>query len=365
MYKKKSKKITFIIDSLGNGGAENVCVTLANKLVNRGWDIKLCLLKSVKNSLIHKLDKKIQIETLNIKSLRTGWIKILSYLRNDKPKKIMCFFYQTAILLIILRMFRMIKTTLIIRNVSTLSRKHAMFKDAYHKHFLRLLAKCTYSKANHIIAQSEGMKSDLIKNYKVPKEKIKVIYNPFKSSIEDETITDIPPQVDVLCVGRLVKVKGYEDAIKAISILKTQGKIVTLRIIGNGPEKENLIQLAHTLNVFNQINFYGEVEDIKKFYMSTKLTLLTSRYEGFPNILVESIFCRTPIVAYDCESGPREIITEQNGILVPEKNIDLLSEAIDIALHKEWDKKAIFESAQKYKSDEIINQYEKILMSNY
>ena len=253
----KSKEITFIIDSLGQGGAENVCVTLSNGLCERGWTVRLCVLTSKNKDLLNQVNNNIKVDFLDVKNLRSGWWKVLKYMRHNRPDKVVCFFHQTSILLLLFKAMFLINTKPIVRNVSTLSCKHAMYKDFYHSHFLRILTKIIYPMANVIIAQSDGMKDDLVKHYNVPSSKIRIIHNPVKASIEKQIThtDDKPPLVDILCVGRLVKVKGYEDAIKALSMLKAENKKFTLRFIGDGPEKNNLMTLAKDLNVIDQIDF--------------------------------------------------------------------------------------------------------------
>lgn len=129
----------------------------------------------------------------------------------------------------------------------------------------------------------------------------------------------------VLAVGRLTKVKGFDLLLEAWAKVcqKNQGWI--LRIVGDGEERENLQNLANHLCISDRVDFVGKVDDVAEYYKTSSFLCLSSRNEGLPMVMLEAQAFGLPIVAFDCDTGPAEIIEHgKNGYLVENQNVDLL-----------------------------------------
>lgn len=356
-----NKKITFLINNLRGGGAENVCVTLANGFVGNGIDVDLVVL-SLDGAVRDKdLDKKINLINLNTKNARKSFGTIKNYIQENKTKKILVFNFQLAILLVWMRLFFNMKFKLFARNINTLSKKAKNETSFWHKYMTHFLVKIFYKKVDLVICQSDGMAVDLIKNYHFKEDKIITINNPINQKVENYIKENPNAKMNtsdkmILFIGRLEKQKGLHYLLEAFSKLKN--KEVVLKILGKGSLELELKKLAKELKIEDRVIFEGFKTEIIPYILDAKAVVLTSLYEGFPNVLVESIALGTPVVSFDCQSGPSEIIEDgTNGFLVEYLNVEDLATMLDSALGQEWDEKVIKESAKKYSSDGIVSRY--------
>ena len=360
----KNKEVFFLINSLGGGGAEGVCVNLANSLCDRGWRVTLVVLHL--NNAVRQKDLKegVYLVVLGKNHARTALIALANFLRHHKPKKILVFNHQLAVLLVLLRVVLLFDFKIIARNINTLSQKKAGETSFWHKHIVQGLTKLFYGKVDRVIAQSQGMAEDLVCFYGVTESKIKVIYNPVANAIKNYHPTLQPEKKDyLLCVGRLEEQKSFHYAISAFAAIAPYYPNLRLKIVGKGSLESKLKEQAHTLGVADRVDFEGYQTDMIPYYLNAKATLLTSLYEGFPNVLVESIALGTPLVAFDCQSGPSEIVVVGvNGYLVKNKNIEHLKECMKTTLSHVWNVDSIVETSKRFSRVEILDKYEKVLL---
>ncbi len=135
----------------------------------------------------------------------------------------------------------------------------------------------------------------------------------------------------VLGVGRMNEpIKQFDKLILCYSKSNLPNNDVKLVLLGDGILKKDLQKLCKKLNMEDKVLFYGQVADVNLFYKNAIFTILSSKNEGFPNVLIESLACETPVISFDCESGPKEIVQHRiNGLLVENQNEVKLKEAIN------------------------------------
>ncbi len=125
-------------------------------------------------------------------------------------------------------------------------------------------------------------------------------------------------------------IKQFDRLIIAYSKSHLPQKSIDLVIIGEGKNKEKYIELAKNHGVESRVKFLGHKENPFPYYKNAIFTVLSSRNEGFPNVLIESLATETPVVSFDCFSGPNEIIQNgENGILVANQDFEKLTQAMD------------------------------------
>lgn len=167
----------------------------------------------------------------------------------------------------------------------------------------------------------------------------------------------------VISVGRLTQVKGYDLLIEAWKKVCDQNPDWKLYIVGSGEEKQNLEMLATQLGIIDRIKFTGQTTDVRTFYEKSSIFCLSSRNEGLPMVLLEAQAYGLPIVAFDCDTGPSEIVVnKENGFLVPNGNIESLAYHLNEIINFENEKyeKMVFESflsTQNFKIENILNKW--------
>jgi GalNAc-alpha-(1->4)-GalNAc-alpha-(1->3)-diNAcBac-PP-undecaprenol alpha-1,4-N-acetyl-D-galactosaminyltransferase len=138
----------------------------------------------------------------------------------------------------------------------------------------------------------------------------------------------VPEQPFILAIGRLSEQKGFDLLLEAHRRAGLAGAGWRLVILGEGPERKALEGQARALGIGDMVSFPGFV-DIGPFLRKAGFFVLSSRYEGFPNVLMEAMQLGLPCISFDCPSGPCDLVTnEQNGLLLPPQDVSSLSAAL-------------------------------------
>ena len=360
---RELKKITFFISSLNGGGAEGVCINLANALSKRGWNIAIVILNLNNAEYKDRIEDSVELISLNVSNSRYAFFKMRKLLLNNNIQKVVAFDYIMTILLVLIRVTLKSKFYIIMRNINTLSQKKNMKKTFKQKIVYSLLNKIFY-KVDHIVNQCNAMKDDLLSLHSLNPKNISVIYNPVNKRIEDTSInsSDIKKEDFFLCVGRLEKQKSFEYAIKAFANISKLHPNFRLKIVGKGSLETYLRKITIECGIENKIDFEGFQQDIIPYYQKATATVLTSMYEGFPNVLIESITLGTPVISFNCPSGPKEIIEDGvNGYLVEYQDIDDLSLKMLKVIENKLDSKIIVSTSKKYSVENTITKWENLL----
>ncbi|BDX03991.1 glycosyl transferase [Marinomonas pontica] len=363
------KKITLLISSLSGGGAEGVCVNVANGLAESGWQVDLVVLHTNNAAYLERVSQKVNLVVLGVNHARNAPLPLLRYIRKHKPAKLLVFNYELAVILVMLRSLFRLKTKIIARNINTFSKNTTKPQGIWRGYIVKPLINHFYGKCDHIINQCQAMRDDLVSVFPHLADKTSVIYNPVAKHVEDyaraHDLTQVVKQDYLLCVGRLEKQKAFHYAIEGFSGIASDFPNLRLKIVGQGSLEQSLKQCARDFGVANRVDFEGFQADMIPYYLHAKATLLTSLYEGFPNVLIESITLGTPVVAFDCPSGPREIIQEGvNGYLVKHQCKDSIVMALNKMQCNKFDTETLLATAQANSIRTILSNYEHMI-GNY
>lgn len=348
----------FILPDLETGGAERIVTTIANHLSRDRFEPKILLLRK-QGGYLDFLKKDIEIIDLNIERIRNSLKPILSQIYRRKPDIVFSGFGEVnAYLSLFIKLFPKIK--FIARETNVVS-EHITRKEI--KFFYNF-----YNNYQQIIAQSDDMMNDLVHNFNIKKHKITKINNPVDFDfINEKLLISTKPESfqynykNVVAIGNLSARKGFDNLLKVFSRLKNE-KII-LHILGDGRDRELLNQMKDFLGL-KKVVFHGRQENPYQFLKFADLFILSSRYEGFPNVLLEAGACGTYSLANNCRGGINEIIQDKiNGEISDIENYEDFSQKIMQILHQSYDQDAIKNSIKSRFSKEIIlDRYEKILL---
>ena len=168
----------------------------------------------------------------------------------------------------------------------------------------------------------------------------------------------------MLCVGRLENQKAFHYAIKGFASISKKFPSLRLKFLGQGSLEKELKKIVAKHGLEKRVDFEGFKKDIIPYYLYAKATLITSKYEGFPNCMVESLKLGTPVISFDCPSGPKEIIKNGiNGFLVKHEDLDDLNRKLLIFMSSEFNIEDMNSTLKKHEPVEVAKSYVRILNS--
>ena len=333
-------KILFILPYLSNsslGGAENITLKILNKLqdsiVFSTELLTLSINKSDKN-ILNKIPKKTLFHNLKVKRSRHAFFRLFLFLLKNRSEYIFCSSRNIAIVLLLLNYF--LKRKIIIRCASMLSLE---IKEKYISSIMLKLVKKLYPNAHKIISQTDEMKKDLLKHIPISNKGIQTLPNildieTLKSKVKNTSSPYQKSKRNIVAVGRIGYEKGYDILLKAFHIAYQTNPSLHLHIVGRKePIYKELLNLTKTLNIVNNVTFHGFQENPYPFIKFADIFVLSSRWEGFPNVVLEAMYFNKPIVSTDCLITLFEYIFDgKNGYIVPTNNYTKLAEGLLKAL---------------------------------
>ena len=343
--------------SLSGGGAERCAASLSNYFVNQGFEVHHVvfagsLVYDYSGELLHLENLKDKSNSLFSRFKR--FIALKKYFKKHQFDIIIDF-----------RVKEFYLQEFIIHNFIYKKFIQTIHSNNFHLYLPKnkLLAKLLYKNASSLVSVSNEIMKNVENEY--PFNPLHLIYNPIDFlSIEKQKLELNNLAFNyVLGIGRMEdNVKQFDHLIESYSKSNLPKENIKLVILGEGKLKQKWQELAKTLNEENNIVFLGNVSNPFSYYSNALFTILTSKYEGFPMVLLESLACQTPVVSYDLHSGPNEIIFQnENGILVENQNKSEMTNAMnemisnkELYLHCKQNAKS---SVERFSLENIGNQW--------
>jgi glycosyltransferase involved in cell wall biosynthesis len=359
--------VAILLKSLRGGGAERVMLTLAAEFARRGHRVEL-VMGRMRGPLKTELPEGIEVRELEVCSLprlvhalirlprhalKDTGIMLLQkvpkivrtlpslegYLRERHPDVLLSTLPKANIVAAWARQLAAATATaLVLREANQFS--VALNPENKFDRLLPKLAGRWYREADGIIAVSEGVRADLAATLAIPAGEIVPILNPVDLPRIRDLCVRQPAEADewpptepfVLAVGKLTPQKDYPTLLRAFARVREKHP-VRLIILGEGYEEGRLRSLATQLGIAEQVQLPGHVDNPYAYMRQARVFVLSSAWEGCPNVLLEALACGCAVVSTDCPSGPREILANgKYGKLVPVRDAAALALGMEAVL---------------------------------
>ena len=330
----RADRILLVLPSLERGGGERVMLQLARSFLAAGREVHLAVLlgggplrgEVPDAAVLHEL-----IPASHARGFSLAWQvfpELVSLMRATQPDAVLSTMTGTNLLTVLACRRSRVRARLVLREASSLINARGFFKQ--------MAMRWLYRRAAMIVAVSQGVAEDL-RGLGIPDDQIRVIHNP----VDPERLRylagvgPVLPSLDdtpyVIALGRLTEAKDYPSLLRAYAASKLRHSH-RLVIVGEGEERDKLERLVFELEITERVLLAGALDNPYRVLAGAALLVLSSRWEGYPNVLLEALALDVPIVATDCQHGPRELL--DTGHLVPVGNPISLARAMDTELEQ-------------------------------
>ena len=360
----KKKRILFLIPSLRGGGAERVIVTLLKHFDRSIFQLALAVVDTRKAVFLDDLPTDIEVIDLGVTRVRYALPRIVALIWRRRPDVVFSTLGHLNLALSMVRSLLPERTRYIVRETSIVSKSI----EAYPSPFIwRWLYRRFYKNHDRVVCQSQYMQSDLVRNFSIPLNRTIVINNPVDVKFIN-SLSALPFDnremghgcPNLVASGRLVRVKGFDLLIHAIALLENPG--IRLSILGEGAVLDELKQFVLTRNLQDQIFFVGFQSNPYAWFARADAFVLSSRHEGFPNVVLEAIACGTPVIATPAPGGIHEILDEIDGCIIADKiSAEALADAIGKWINTRTKVSGL--AIEPYRVERIVGQYESLFLT--
>jgi len=357
--------VCIFLHSFDGGGAERVAVILANLMIENGWQVQFVVQKK-EGPWINMLDPRAEVLVLGG---RARWliIRLGRYLRWNQPKAIISFITGFNIIAIIAAFLSGWRGRLIVSERVSLQETWEEW-GSWWSWVLWGLMRLLYQRADLVVAVSQQLANDLVKEMNLPAEKVVAIPNPLPvEEIRQAAMVPVSHRffsegVPVLmAVGRLYPQKDFPTLIRAVADLRKR-RDIRLIVLGEGPARSELDMLVQSLGLSDVVDLPGFVSPPWPWMARADVLALSSRAEGWPNVLAEGLALGVPVVATDCPTGPREILAGGKfGHLVPIGDVIAMSIALEDILENPPDRGILRGRADEWSTERVVESYLSIL----
>jgi glycosyltransferase involved in cell wall biosynthesis len=334
----RANRILLVLPSLERGGGERVMLQLAGSFLAAGREVHVAALLGG-GPLRAAVPEAVVLHELidagdGPKGFALAWKahpRLVSLIRKVQPHAVMSTMTGTNLLVVLACMQVRIRTRLVLREASSLVNTKSVLK--------RRAMRWLYRRADKLVAVSAGVAQDL-RELGLSNDRIHVIRNPVDVERLRQLATDgLPSSIQgktpyVVSLGRLTEAKDFPTLLRAyaISALRYTHHLI---VVGEGEQRANMENLIRDLELTDRVLLAGAMDNPHAVMAGAAMHILSSRWEGYPNVLLEALALGIPVVSTDCLHGPREMLEDgRYGRLVPVGDAVALASAMDAELER-------------------------------
>lgn len=364
-------RVLFVLTDLHGGGAQRVLLRILEALDRARFEPRLVVIERA-GAFVERVPPDVPVLDAGKGRgrLRVTWIRRLAaLLRASRPDVVVSFLWFSNGACLLARWLNGMAVPLVLSERVTIDGSGESILDEFLR---RRIIQRWYRHADGLIANSGDLACQLVRRASVPASRVVAIPNPVDiAGIRMQARADIAERdarlpLDrplVVALGRLVAQKGFDLAVRSMALVTRPCRLV---IIGEGPEDGRLRRLAHRLGVADRVHFTGFLANPFPLLRRSTIFVLPSRYEGFPNALVEAMALGVPCIAARCPTGPEEILTDGvDGFLVPMEDASALAVAVDRVLSDADLRSRVGGAAARRSADfearRIVQRYEAVI----
>lgn len=352
------------------GGVQKGQVFLANALAARGLDVT-CVVPEAEGPFLEHLSPDLHVVELGTRHPIPLVRRFARYLQQHRPAAVLASQQHIILAAVWARRLAGVATFLIITQHNTLSELCRASRRPTMRYLMPIMAQLFFRRADLVCAISHGVADDLAAVTGIPASDIRVIYEP-------TVAPDLParaalasghPWLDakdrpvVIGVGNLIPIKDFTTLVRAFARLR-ETRPAHLVILGEGPERRKLEQLAARLGIAADVDLPGFTANPYAFMARADVFALSSRVEGLSIALIEALACGCPAVSTDCPHGPAEVLDHgRYGRLVPVGDDAALAAAIEATLRAPPDPAALRQRAAAFSVEQATDEYLQLLAS--
>lgn len=352
------KKICFVVYDISVlGGAEQVAVNLANRLCEN-YDVQIYSICGKEKNPLYQMNSNIHIEFANNKNRR------IRQLLFENRKKFNVYLKRNSIdIAFLIGVYSGGITALSQPVVKTkfVFCDHGALMNQWKEKDITVLRWIASKLSDRTVVLTDRTKNDYIEKFHINSRKILRIYNWVNTNKSEMSLDYNINSKKIVTVGRISKEKGFDLLVKVAEKVLPKYPEWTWEVLGDGEDFDKIYALIKEKGLQTQLIMKGCVQNASKYFNQYSFYVLPSYREGLPLVLLEAKANKLPIISFDIETGPREIVNEENGILIKPYNCDAMAEAIaklieDADLRMKMSKKAE-DNLDKFTMDTILKQW--------
>jgi len=358
--------LAVLISFSGQGGVERMVLNLLDEFARRG--LRVDLLPIRREVRPDDLSPDINVVPLGAGHSLTSIVPLIGYLRRKRPAVMLAAKDRAARSALWARAVSRVTTRIVVRLGTNLAA--SLESTSSLRRLSRYVPmRLTYGMADRVIAVSEGVAEDTAAVTGLPRGRIAVVRNPVvtprlralaKEAVDHPWLqaSDVPL---ILGAGRMTRQKDFPTLLRAFARVRRE-RPCRLIILGEGPDRSEIERLAGELGLSDDVSLPGFAVNPYGYMSRASLFVLSSRWEGSPNVLTESLAVGTPVVSTDCPSGPRETLQDGRfGPLVPVGDEEALARAILETMARPLDAATLRGAVEEFTVERSANAYLEVL----